>query len=84
MKQSKITVIGLLVLTVVLILSGCAKKSEAVQVAPSAPGATAPAVLADGSYFAIDTSEVAPDWRYFVEVSVKGGKIVSANWSAVN
>lgn len=84
MKKSKIAVIALIALAVVLILSGCGKKQEVAK-APVATSVTATSpLLADGNYFAIDKREVAPDWRYYVQLTVSGGKVTSVNWSAVN
>ena len=86
MKKSKIVLIAVLTMAVVLIFSGCGKKQEAPAFSASpVPAMAAPkAALADGNYFAIDRSEAAPNWRYYVELAVSDGAITEVNWSAVN
>ncbi|MGE4453620.1 MAG: hypothetical protein AB7D92_03730 [Sphaerochaeta sp.] len=86
----------LTVLTILLALAGCSKsepeeapsavqKAEATVSTPEpAPSVAQEKSYADGIYFAAADSFASSGWKETVTITVEGGKIIEADWNAVN
>ncbi|MDD3057357.1 MAG: hypothetical protein EOM32_10110 [Spirochaetia bacterium] len=96
MRKNVLVALAALALLSLVVFAGCSK-SEAKTAAPSAAAAPAPAAPAaepvakpaspayqDGIYFAMDDSFASSGWKETVTLTVSGGKIVDADWNAVN
>ncbi|MFA7672072.1 MAG: FMN-binding protein [Sphaerochaetaceae bacterium] len=73
MKKLSIILIVLTVMVPFLFFVGCAKKSETTALSYS-----------DGFYFAIDDEYPSSGWKEYVTLTVKDGKIESANWNGID
>ncbi|NLK06554.1 MAG: hypothetical protein GX315_09325, partial [Spirochaetales bacterium] len=96
MRKNVLVALAALALLTLVVFAGCSK-SEAKTAAPSAAAAPAPAAPApaapaapaattyqDGIYFAMGESFASSGWKETVTLTVSGGKIVEADWNAVN
>lgn len=94
MKKILFAVLTAAVLLSLMVFTACSKqeaKAAAPVAAPAAtpapaaaPATTAAAKWADGIYFAMDDAFASSGWKDVVTLTVSGGKIVSADWNAVN
>lgn len=99
MRKNVFAVLAAVVLISLFVFTGCSK-SEAKTATPApaaAPAVAAPAPVApapapavaaakyaDGIYFAADDAFASSGWKETVTLTVSGGKIVEADWNAVN
>jgi major membrane immunogen (membrane-anchored lipoprotein) len=96
MRRNSIATYVILLFSVVLLATGCSKKEAVSEVAAPAPAvqekAAAPSPVqtvatgkyTDGIYFAMDEAFPSSGWKETVTLTVQGGKIVSADWNAIN